>query len=218
MPVIKPKFDGSEMTSGFYDGPPPSPGPYRGRLKKMGLAKIGSGDNKGEDRIALVVEITSGKFKGAGIVHSLNLITSSAWAVNQFLDALTDGSEKQKLALRKLFWQKGYAVEDNEDGKMGRQFTSIGGKFKPIGKPIAFVTKMDTSTKTDEPIAVIDKFVVPLEDSKDDAGEEDSLESVSSDSDDSDDDVALADDSASDDDSSEAVASDDDDDDPWGDD
>ncbi|QNJ59291.1 hypothetical protein SEA_MRMIYAGI_78 [Mycobacterium phage MrMiyagi] len=215
MPVIKPKFDGSEMTSGFYDGPPPAPGPYKGKIKKMGLAKISSGDNKGEDRIALVLEITSGKFKGAGIVHSLNLITSSAWAVNQFLDALTDGSEKQKLALRKLFWQKGYAVEDNEDGKMGRQFISIGGKFKPIGKPIAFVTKMDVSTKTDEQIAVIDKFVVPLE-GNDEGGEEDSLDSVSSDSEDED--VAVADDSDSSDDDSEAVASDDDEDDPWGDD
>lgn len=170
MPRIKPTFDGAEATSGFYDGPPPIPGTYRGMVKKMGLAKIRNGDNAGADRISLLLEITEGKFKGAGIWHSLNLTTNSAWAVNQFLDALTDGSDRQKNGLRDLFWHKGYEVEAKPEGKLGQQFLNIGGKFKPIGKPVAFVTKMDSYEGT--PKAAIDKFVVALGDSSEESNED----------------------------------------------
>lgn len=156
---IKPGFDGKGQASGFYDGPPPPPNTYRGKVKKMGLAKIGSGDNVGKDRIALVLEITEGQYKGAGILHSINLTTESGWAVNQFLHAMTDGSEKQKTVLEKWFYDVGYDVEPEATGKMGQQFISIGGKFKPIGKPVAFITKMDSYNG--EPKAAIDRFVVP---------------------------------------------------------
>ena len=181
MARIKPNFDGSTMSSGFYDGPPAPPGTYRGIVKKMGLAEIKNGPNAGASRIALLLEISDGKFKGAAVMHSLNLTTQSAWAVNQFLDALTDGSDVQKNGLRNLFWQKGYDVENEPDGKMGQQFTSIGGKFKPLGKPVAFVTKMDSWEG--KPKAAIDRFVVPLDggssaEPEDEAGEEDSLDAV----------------------------------------
>ena len=176
---IKPDFDGSNASSGRYDGPPPTPGTYRGIVKKMGLAEIKSGANAGSNRIALLLEISEGNFKGAAVMHSLNLTTQSAWAVNQFLDALTDGSDKQKTGLRNLFWQKGYEVENEPDGKMGQQFINIGGKFKPLGKPVAFVTKMDSWDG--KPKAAIDRFVVPIEHAaEDDAAEEDSLDAVDS--------------------------------------
>lgn len=181
MARIKPTFDGSTMSSGFYDGPPAPPGTYRGVVKKMGLAEIKNGPNAGASRIALLLEISDGKFKGAAVMHSLNLTTQSAWAVNQFLDALTDGSDVQKNGLRNLFWQKGYDVENEPDGKMGQQFISIGGKFKPLGKPVAFVTKMDSWEG--KPKAAIDRFVVPIgggssTESETEEAEEDSLDSV----------------------------------------
>lgn len=176
---IKPDFDGSTASSGRYDGPPPPAGTYRGIVKKMGLAEIKSGANAGSNRIALLLEISEGNFKGAAVMHSLNLTTQSAWAVNQFLDALTDGSDKQKTGLRNLFWQKGYEVENEADGKMGQQFMNIGGKFKPLGKPVAFVTKMDSWEG--KPKAAIDRFVVPLGvNAEDEAAEEDSLDAVDS--------------------------------------
>lgn len=176
---IKPDFDGSNASSGRYDGPPPPAGTYRGIVKKMGLAEIRSGANAGSNRIALLLEISDGNYKGAAVMHSLNLTTQSAWAVNQFLDALTDGSDKQKTGLRNLFWQKGYEVENEPDGKMGQQFMNIGGKFKPLGKPVAFVTKMDSWEG--KPKAAIDRFVVPLgANAEDEAAEEDSLDAVDS--------------------------------------
>lgn len=176
---IKPDFDGSTASSGRYDGPPPTPGTYRGIVKKMGLAEIKSGANAGSHRIALLLEISEGNYKGAAVMHSLNLTTQSAWAVNQFLDALTDGSDKQKAGLRNLFWQKGYEVENEPDGKMGQQFINIGGKFKPLGKPVAFVTKMDSWDG--KPKAAIDRFVVPIEHAAEsEEAEEDSLDAVDS--------------------------------------
>lgn len=181
MPRVKPTFDGSTMSSGYYDGPPAPPGTYRGIVKKMGLAEIKNGPNTGANRIALLLEISDGKFKGAAVMHSLNLTTQSAWTVNQFLDALTDGSDVQKNGLRNLFWQKGYDVENEPDGKMGQQFISIGGKFKPLGKPIAFVTKMDSWEG--KPKSAIDRFIVPIEgggETETEEAEEDSLDAVDS--------------------------------------
>lgn len=175
---IKPDFDGSTASTGFYDGPPPTPGTYRGIVKKMGLAEIKNGPNAGSNRIALLLEISDGNFKGAAVMHSLNLTTQSAWAVNQFLDALTDGSDRQKTGLRNLFWQKGYEVENQPDGKMGQQFINIGGKFKPLGKSVAFVTKMDSWEG--RPKAAIDRFIVPIEHTEDEEAEEDSLDAIDS--------------------------------------
>ena len=159
---IKPAFDGTgaKPEGSFYDGPPPPPSTYRGTVKRMALAKIGSGDNKGADRIALVVEISEGKYKGAGILHSLNLTQQGKGWVNQFLDSLTDGSDVQKNALQKMFWQKGYDVEE-KPGKLGQEFIVIGKNFKPIGKNTAFVTKMGADNEGN-PRAEIARFVTPV--------------------------------------------------------
>jgi hypothetical protein len=155
---IKPGINGIGASVGFYDGPPPVPGPYRGVVKKMGLAKIGSGPNAGADRIALLLEVTEGKYRGAGVWHSLNLTEQGASSVNQFLHALTDGSAKQRDVLEKWFWELGYDVEPEDEGKLGKQFNVIGKNFKPIGKPIAFMIKADSYNG--QPKAAIDRFIV----------------------------------------------------------
>lgn len=172
---IKPNIDGKGARPGFYDGPPPDPGTYRGVVKKMGLAKIANGDNAGADRIALLLEITEGKFKGAAVVHSLNVTEQGKGFVNVFLHALTDGSEKQKEAIEEWFWDLGYEVEDKEDGSFGQQFIFIGKpKFKPIGKPVAFVTSIEPYKG--KPTARVDRFCVPSEiGSEDDPSESSSV-------------------------------------------
>lgn len=166
---MKPKVDGlgAEIEGFGYDGPPPVPGTYHGFVKKMGLAKIATGENKGADRIALVIEIDEGKFKGAGIVHSLNMTDQGKGWVNNFLDSLTDGSERQRNGLQKLFWQKGYDVANEADGKLGHQFLDIGGKFKPIGKTCMFVTVLRPD-QYGEDKAAIARFIVPRDANEDD--------------------------------------------------
>ena len=61
---MKPVVDGfNETLSGgnYYDGPPPTPGLYQGKIKQLALATIASGPNAGGQRLHLVVEITDGK-------------------------------------------------------------------------------------------------------------------------------------------------------------
>lgn len=159
MVLIKPEFDGTGMVSGFYDGPPPTPALYKGRVARLGLGKIESGQYAGSDKLVVVVEIEHGKFKGASIFTQLLLLKQNAWTVNQFLHAMTNGSQKQKDAIEKYFWQIGYDVEETaKSEKLGQQFNWIGSpKFVPIGKPVAFVTGIDGDRVT------VEKFVVPGE-------------------------------------------------------
>lgn len=165
---MRPEFDGFDETDPpegmgtFYDGPPPPPGIYHGTLKKLGLAKIGSGDSKGSDRLAVLVEIDRGKYKGAGVFHSLNMTKQGGYFVNQFLWAMTDGSDRQKDALRNMFWRKGYDVAKEPDGKMGKPISVIGAKFVPVGRELSFVTTMDNDLEGN-PRPKIVRFVVPVE-------------------------------------------------------
>lgn len=211
MVKIKPTEDFSEekVENLYYDGPPPKPGTYRGIIKKMGLATIASGDNKGAKRIALLLEINSGEFKGAGIFHSLNLTKQGSGYVNQFLEALTDGTEAQKLGIRQAFWKIGYDVEAEAEGKGGQQFIKIGKGFKPIGKEVAFVTKAG-SDQQGNPRAEIARFVLPLANSED----EDSDDAL--DDDITDDAISDAvDDDIAEDVVGEEVSEEEDSDDPW---
>lgn len=216
MAMIKPKFNGKDSVSGFYDGPPPIPGTYHGEVSRMGLAEVLSGDNKGADKIVVVVKITSGKFKGAEIFANFTLVTQAAWNFNNFLHALTDGSEKQKEMIKTWFWEKGYDVEDEaKNEKLGRQVNFIGKpSFKPIGKKISFVTEMNGEH------AEIKKWVIPLEDSDDSAEDDSDLPDATTavaddDDDDSQTETASAAKSSDDDDDEVVAVASDDDDDPW---
>lgn len=167
MPRIKPSFDGYSQTEipgsggGFYDGPPPPPDTYRGVVKRLALNKIKSGPNEGADRIALVLEIAEGPYQGAGIITSFNLTQQGAPFLNQFLYALTDGTQEQKDGIRQAFWRVGYDVANEADTKLGRPITKIGSKTNPIGMSCHFVTKMGANLDG-EPRAEIARFVVSL--------------------------------------------------------
>jgi hypothetical protein len=134
---------------------------YDGTVEKLGLAKIKTGDNAGGDRLALLVRISQGEYKGAGVFHSLNMTKQGAYFVNQFLWAMTDGSETQKDAIRKMFWLKGFDHGNQQDGKMGLPITVIGSKFNPIGRKVKFITVMDND-QDGNPRAKISRFLVPV--------------------------------------------------------
>lgn len=161
MPLIKPKNNWKDESSGVYDGPPPDPGTYSGEVVRMGLTTVKKGDNEGEDKWVVSVKITEGKFKGASILVNFVMVKQSAWSFNQFLKAMTNGSEKQKSLILDWYYERGYSLEPDEKYKgLGRQCEFIGKPaFKPIGKPVKFIV-----TRNGEYVNV-DRFLVPLEDS-----------------------------------------------------
>ncbi|AGT14081.1 hypothetical protein SEA_WEISS13_71 [Mycobacterium phage Weiss13] len=195
--VMKPPtdYDDSATNTGgdWYDGPPPKPGLYKGVVKKMLLSKVTQGEKKGEQRIMVICEISEGKFKGAGVSKWLQLTQQGSPWVNQFLHALTDGSEAQKAAIRKAFKEIGFAVDD-ADAKKRYPIVRIGKKTNPIGRPISFVTKMRTDDQGVER-AEISRFVTPRA-ADDDEDEDDS------------DDILTADDDTTEDDGDEGNADD----------
>lgn len=179
MALIKPPSDWSEEVSGFYDGPPPPAGTYTCEVTRMGLGKIQSGENEGKQKIVVAVQIKQGKYKGAGSVTGFPLLKQNAWSLNQFLMSMTDGSEKQKAGIRKVFWTKGFKCEDEAaNEKLGRQIQFIGSsKFVPIGKTVHCVLKPN-GDRTE-----IEKFLIPLEgggsvEPESEEAEEDSLSEV----------------------------------------
>ena len=186
--VMKPPTDGygnTDTGSNFYDGPPPPPGVYKGKIKQLALAKISTGENQGGDRLHLVVEISEGKYKGAGLVHSLNLTKQGEPFVNQFLRSLTDGSQEQWDAIQEAFWHVGYQVADKADAKKRLAILKIGKKTNPIGMPTSFVTRMRTIEQGEhagEERVDIARFVTPFagNGNDDEPAEDDGLDDLDS--------------------------------------
>lgn len=168
------------LTDGnWYDGPPPKPGLYKGVVKKIYAHK-----KNDEIRWMVLCEITEGKYKGAGVSKWLQLTPQGSPWFNQFLHALTDGSEEQKTGIRKSFKQHGYAVDDPDDKKR-LPVVRIGKNFNPIGVEVSFVTKMRTGTDDGIERAEISRFVVKsgngASDDDSDDGLDEALDEASSD-------------------------------------
>lgn len=161
---MKPKVEGKNvrLEGDFYDGPPPKPGLYQGTIKHLGFVKVGSGDNKGADMLKGVFEIAEGPYKGAGLFWNKPLLDQTVGWINQFLDALTDGSQKQKDQLQHIFWDIGCDLEQEADGKLGRQIKTVGKSTKLIGRPISFIVRNGSYEGQDRP--EIARFVIPVED------------------------------------------------------
>lgn len=170
MPFIKPPEDWSEETSSFYSGPPPTPGPYVGTVDKAWRTQVKEGgDNAGTDMALISVKIGDGKYKGATVLTNLVMMKTAAWKLNQFLDALTDGSDKQREGIKKTFYGVGWKVSD-ETEKLGQPITHIGKKFELPGKPIAFVLKNGSQPGKME----VDRFIMGgIVDDEDDDDDED---------------------------------------------
>lgn len=119
MPKLSFGIDGvgkEDIEGGFYQGDPPVPGTYKGKLKICRVGKIKkAGENQGKPRLAILVEITEGKYKGAGVWTGLNVTDQGVPYVNQWLNSLTDGSNSAKKAIQDAFWGPGPDVVKNGD-------------------------------------------------------------------------------------------------------
>lgn len=179
----------------YYDGPPPKPGYYTGVIKSMKLGKIASGKNQGADRIELLIEINKGDFKGAGIFHNLNLTDQGKAYVNQFLHAVSNGTDADMVKIRRVFWEKGAQVDtDNPDNRGLCAFIGWGPWKIENNLVVGFNTKMGVNRKTGEPRAEIVRFVnkKPADDVADE--DDDDVDSIADADDDIGEDIESADD------------------------
>lgn len=97
----------------------PPTGAYNGKLKIVTVGEISQAAknpaNRGKPKFNVGVELCNtpdGKYDGFVAWGSLNLIESGVPYVNQFLHALTDGSEKSITAMEKAFYESGPVVDD----------------------------------------------------------------------------------------------------------
>lgn len=92
-----------------YSGELPPTGSYSGVLKALTMDVIGPNakpENVGKPKWLIGVELRNtpgGKYDGFMAWNNMNLIESSAEFINQFLMALTDGSDEQFTAIQKAF-------------------------------------------------------------------------------------------------------------------
>jgi hypothetical protein len=93
-----------------WGGELPPTGSYMGVLKVMSIGEIGpEAKNAGKPKISVGVELKSvkgspsQKYDGFVAWGNLNLIEESAPYINQFLMALTDGSEESLAKIQKAF-------------------------------------------------------------------------------------------------------------------
>lgn len=108
-----------------YKGDLPPNGAYEGALRVVKVAKIGSGNEKGKSRLQLVVILDDPnypEYDGCPMFGGLNLTDQGVPYVNQFLESLTDGSDKAKAAIKTAFWKTGPIVDNAKEHivKIGR--------------------------------------------------------------------------------------------------
>ena len=144
----------------FYEGPVPPKGTYAGILKRLELID----ENKnGDPMLKYLIELKARpgsdaeQYDGYGVWGNQNVTDQGKGYVNQFLDALTDGSEDQIIATRRAFWGGQLIVEDDGKGHVLRI-----GKMKidspDCSRKVAFQGKR-TKYQGDEKLEVA-KFLV----------------------------------------------------------
>lgn len=104
-----------------WSGELPPTGAYNGTLKIVSVGAISQAaknpNNRGKPKFNIGVELRDtpeGKYDGFMAWGSLNLIDSGIPYINQFLHALTDGSEKSMGAIEKAFYEAGPIVDDRQ--------------------------------------------------------------------------------------------------------
>lgn len=111
-----------------WEGEIPPTGSYSGILRTVTQKYIAGEnakeENKGKPKWLIGVELTDtpeGKYDGYTAWGNLNLIEGSEAFINQFLLALTDGSDKQFNAIKAAF-DKGWAMDERKKHvlKIGR--------------------------------------------------------------------------------------------------
>lgn len=104
-----------------WSGELPPTGSYQGKLKIVSVGAISqtakNPTNRGKPKLNIGVELCNtpdGQYDGFVAWGSLNLIDSGVPYVNQFLHALTDGSDKSITAIEKAFYETGPIVDDRQ--------------------------------------------------------------------------------------------------------
>jgi len=109
-----------------WSGEIPPTGVYEGVLKVMSIGVIGeNAKNAGKTKFAIGVELRNtpgGKYDGYISWGNLNMIESALPYINQFLLALTDGSDEQFTKIKKAFYETTPTVDERQKHvlKIGR--------------------------------------------------------------------------------------------------
>jgi hypothetical protein len=109
-----------------WAGEIPVTGVYEGVLKVMSIGVIGeNAKNAGKPKFAIGVELRNtpgGTYDGYIAWGNLNMIDSSLPYINQFLLALTDGSDEQFTLIKKAFYETTPTVDERQKHvlKIGR--------------------------------------------------------------------------------------------------
>lgn len=109
-----------------WSGDVPPTGVYEGLLQVMSVGTIGpNAQNAGKPKFSIGVKLVNtegGKYDGYVAWSNLNLIDSSILYINQFLLALTDGSDEQFTKIKKAFYETGPTVDERKKHvlKIGR--------------------------------------------------------------------------------------------------
>jgi hypothetical protein len=145
-------FDGYAI----WDGPLPTDGIYDGKLKVAKILVIDAdgknhSKNQGKNRVNIGVELAGNvdskkPFNGYVAFGGVNLVESGIGFVNQWLRALTDGSEEEFTEIKKAFYEGGIRVDEKKE-----HITAIG-RWKvesPEGElPIKVALKQRSYTTT----------------------------------------------------------------------
>lgn len=104
-----------------WGGELPPTGAYTGKLKIVTVGEISQAAknpaNRGKPKFNVGVELCNtpdGKYDGFMAWGGLNLIESGIPYINQFLHALTDGSDKAITAIEKAFYEAGPVVDNDK--------------------------------------------------------------------------------------------------------
>ena len=104
-----------------WSGELPPTGAYNGKLKIVSVGAISQAAknpaNRGKPKFSVGVELCDtpdGKYDGFMAWGGLNLIESGVPYINQFLHALTDGSDRSITAVEKAFYNDGPVVDNDQ--------------------------------------------------------------------------------------------------------
>lgn len=152
-----------------WSGELPPTGAYSGKLKVCSVGAISQAAknpaNRGKPKFNVGVELfdtPEGKYDGFMAWGSLNLIESGVPYVNQFLHALTDGSEKSITAVEKAFYEAGPIVDDRQQHvvKIGAYAVNSPNGELPIRVSIKKSSYFNTETKQTTESSRIEAFLL----------------------------------------------------------
>lgn len=152
-----------------WSGELPPTGAYTGKVKVVSVGAISQAAknpaNRGKPKFNVGVELSNtpeGKYDGFMAWGSLNLIDSGIPYINQFLHALTDGSEKSITAVEKAFYEAGPIVDDKQQHvlKIGNLLVNSPNGELPVKVSIKKSSYFNPETKQTTESSRIEAFLM----------------------------------------------------------